>query len=773
MVMGMIKQLMAGWVLLLAFFILPVSVMADVCATVKIEIRQELTLERQAFDAHMRINNALTHITLENINIEVLFTDENGDAVLATSDPNNTDALFFIRTDSMENIDDVSGSGQVAPASSADIHWLIIPSPGSASEDPQGTLYYVGARLTYDVGGEESVTEVTPDYIFVKPLPELTLDYFLPRDVYADDPFTPEIESPEPFSLGARVQNNGHGVARNLRIESAQPEIVENELGLLIDFVIQGSQIGLEPAENTLLIYFGDIEPNTSKMAKWLMTTSLSGRFVEFDAEFTHSDELGGTLTSLIEAVNTHTLVREVLVDVAGRDLVYDFLALDGDVYRVYESNGPDTAVVDHSGASTLQFTSQNGGERHYTLTTPVTAGFMVVRLEDPENGQRLLTSAVRSDGKQIKPENIWLAKTQNEDHSWSHWLYLFDANTPGTYTLTYEDVDAVPQPPVLQFIPDRTVAEGNQVSFIVEASDPNGMIPSLTAAQLPAGAGFSDSGTGTAIFDWTPQIGQAGQYPITFTASDGQLTATRQATIAVCSVSDTDCDNLSDDWEITHFGNLDHDGSGDTDGDGLTDLEEYFYGTDPNAIYHGPSVPGILSPVDGSAMDTLQPTLSVANSTGSSSEILYTFELYADAARTQLVVTEEDVSPGVNNTQWAIPVELQDNTHYYWRVRASDGLFRSLWADGSFVVNTANDPPALFSISYPADTAHVDTVTPTLAVVNAIDPDNDFVFYTFTVFADIGMTDVIATSPTIVQGDEGVTTWALDTILTDGEIYT
>lgn len=45
MVMGMIKQLMAGWVLLLAFFILPVSVMADVCATVKIEIRQELTLD--------------------------------------------------------------------------------------------------------------------------------------------------------------------------------------------------------------------------------------------------------------------------------------------------------------------------------------------------------------------------------------------------------------------------------------------------------------------------------------------------------------------------------------------------------------------------------------------------------------------------------------------------------------------------------------------------------------------------------------------------------
>ncbi|MBW1706814.1 MAG: hypothetical protein JRJ86_16910, partial [Deltaproteobacteria bacterium] len=37
----------------------------SLCAEVKIEIKQELTLERQAFDAHMRINNGLSHITLE------------------------------------------------------------------------------------------------------------------------------------------------------------------------------------------------------------------------------------------------------------------------------------------------------------------------------------------------------------------------------------------------------------------------------------------------------------------------------------------------------------------------------------------------------------------------------------------------------------------------------------------------------------------------------------------------------------------------------------
>ncbi len=81
----------------------------SICATVKIEIRQEVTLERQAFDAHMRINNNLSLVTLENVDIAVNFLDEDGNPVLASSDPDNPDALFYIRIDSMENIDNVNG----------------------------------------------------------------------------------------------------------------------------------------------------------------------------------------------------------------------------------------------------------------------------------------------------------------------------------------------------------------------------------------------------------------------------------------------------------------------------------------------------------------------------------------------------------------------------------------------------------------------------------------------------------------------------------------
>ena len=152
-------------------------------------------------------------------------TDADGKTVPISPDPENTDALFFIRLDSMENIDDVKGNGTVLPSTTADIHWLIIPSPGSSNGLESGTLYYVGARLFYSIGGEERVTEVTPDYIFVKPMPEIALDYFLPVDVYGDDALRRRLNLRCRFHCGLRVNNNGHGMAKNLKIDQPSQKL--------------------------------------------------------------------------------------------------------------------------------------------------------------------------------------------------------------------------------------------------------------------------------------------------------------------------------------------------------------------------------------------------------------------------------------------------------------------------------------------------------------------------------------------------------------------
>ncbi len=557
----------------------------SICARVKIEIRQELTLERQAFDAHMAINNGLTNIGLENVDVDVKFTDKDGNIVRASSDPNDTSALFFIRIDSMENISNVDGSGTVQPSSTADIHWLIIPAPGSSNGLESGTLYYVGATLTYTLGGEQKVTEVSPDYIFVKPMPMLTLDYFLPNDVYGDDAFTTEIEPPIPFPLGVRVKNTGQGVAKSLKIDSAQPEIVENELGLLIGFMIEGSEVNGQPATNSLLVDFGDIKPNTSGTGSWIMTCTLSGKFIDFTATFTHSDELGGQLTSLIDAVNTHFLVHTVLVDLPGRDAIKDFLSKAGDIYTIYESDSVDTDVLNQSAYSNLQMSGMIG-----TLTTPVTAGFMYVQLPDPFSGQKIIKEIVRSDGKRIKTENAWLSKTRVKDNPWQHFINLFDVNTTDSYTVEFEDPSAGPQPPVLQFIPDKTRNEGEQLSFIVESSDPNGTIPMLSASPLPAGAKFTDKGNlgngiATGIFDWTPAIGQAGRYEITFKASDGVLEDTQKVVITINSAQDADGDGIP--VNIDNCPNVPNADQTDTDQDGVGDACDNCP-NDPNKIVPG-----------------------------------------------------------------------------------------------------------------------------------------------------------------------------------------
>lgn len=585
-----------GSIFMLLCFLAPgmLSAAESVCAVVKIEIKQELTLERQAFEAVMKINNGLEDSSLEDVNITVAFQDEQGQSVLASSDPNAVDApgqnvKFFLAQPTLTNINDVSGFGVVAPATTAEVSWTIIPTVDAGGTLPNGTLYLVGATLTYNLRGEQQETVVTPDSIYVKPLPVLAMDYFLPRDVYADDPFTATIEPSEPFSLGVRVKNNGAATATDVKIDSAQPKIVENEQGLLIDFSLIGSTVNDKPYANTLLLNLGDIAPNSASSGRWSMLTTLAGRFTEFTATIAHADELGGELTSLIpaEAVKTRQLLRDVLVDLPGRDGVRDFLAYDvfdaqaGQLY-VFESTGVDTSVTDHSGVATLTPNGSSGGFNYYTLGMPQTVGFGYARLADPYGGAQPIAQAIRSDGKPIPSNNVWRSKKFDSDTlTWSHYINLFDVDSTGSYTIAFS---SAAQPPTLTVPSPLNATEETPFSVTVTANDPNGTTPVLGAENLPAGAVFIDNNDGTGVMSWTPTIGQAASYDVIFVASDGVASTRQAASISVASAAFTDSDNdgMDDAWEIDKFGDLSRDGTGDFDGDGISDLDEYLQGTDP-----------------------------------------------------------------------------------------------------------------------------------------------------------------------------------------------
>jgi len=418
----------------LLIFVPAANAQGAVCAEVRIEIRQKVSIERQAFDAVLRIRNGLTLAAVENVSVDVLFSDADGNAVLASSDPNNTEAKFFIRLDALDGIDALDGTGSVAPQSTGTIRWIIIPAASAGGTTPVGVMYMVGARLQYRLNDEDKVVDVVPEAITVKPQPRLKLDYFLAGDVYADDAFTPEIEPAVPFTLGVRLSNTGAGVGHNVSIESAQPEIVDNEQGLLVGFKITGSHVDEQPSEPSLKINFGDIPAGGVRMGRWLMETTLSGRFVSMDASYTHADALGGALTSLMDGQpSTHLLVHDVMVELPGRDGVHDFLARDGDVLRVYESTGIDSEVVDFSEEATLS--TEVAGQR-YALEFPQLTGFSYVRVEDPSHGQASGLTVMRSSGELVSTANAWYSKTRKPDLSWSYYLNVFEANGGGTYTV-------------------------------------------------------------------------------------------------------------------------------------------------------------------------------------------------------------------------------------------------------------------------------------------------------------------------------------------------
>ncbi|MBI5193734.1 MAG: tandem-95 repeat protein, partial [Nitrospirae bacterium] len=124
-------------------------------------------------------------------------------------------------------------------------------------------------------------------------------------------------------------------------------------------------------------------------------------------------------------------------------------------------------------------------------------------------------------------------------------------------------------QSPTLNTIGSKSANEGSNLNFTVSGSDPDGDPVSYSATGLPAGASFN---TVTHVFDWTPSYSQSGSYNVTFTISDGSLSATEVVTITVNNVNRAPVLNSIGAKGVTENVNLNFTISGsDPDGDALT----------------------------------------------------------------------------------------------------------------------------------------------------------------------------------------------------------
>ena len=422
------------------------------CASVKMEILQEMTLERIGFLATLQITNNEADGSITDFSAMLTFSSED------ESEENASD-LFFVQPAEFEGVTAIDGAGIIAPGETATIRWFIIPRIQAGGTSPEGLRYAVGVDLAASIYNQQiapQVLEVLPDVITVRPEPQLEITYFQPRDVDGDDPFTTDVvETPIPFTLGVLVKNSGYGLGSNIRVASQHPRIVENVQSTLLVAQLLGSRVDDQPTDHaSLTVDLGDIEPGRCRKGAWDMITSLSGEFIEFNASYTHASELGGRDTSVIKDLNAYFMVHEVFNDQPGRDDLLDFLAdTVGDEElipdKLYESDCNTLPVNRLLNVEVLSYSPS-------TQTSQVRANanienWVFIRVDDPAQAKYKIASVVRSDGKVLNPNNYWThIRYRKPDNAKLTWLNIFDFVALGEYeyTVTYEPPGTDTDPP-------------------------------------------------------------------------------------------------------------------------------------------------------------------------------------------------------------------------------------------------------------------------------------------------------------------------------------
>ena len=104
--------------------------------------------------------------------------------------------------------------------------------------------------------------------------------------------------------------------------------------------------------------------------------------------------------------------------------------------------------------------------------------------------------------------------------------------------------------PPVLDPIGNKTVAEGELLTFTVNATDSDGPSPlAYSASSIPGGASFD---AGTQVFSWTPSYTQASSYTdVNFEVTDSLNSDYENITITVTNTNRPPQANAGPDQEV------------------------------------------------------------------------------------------------------------------------------------------------------------------------------------------------------------------------------
>ncbi|HUU46555.1 MAG TPA: right-handed parallel beta-helix repeat-containing protein [Acidobacteriota bacterium] len=119
---------------------------------------------------------------------------------------------------------------------------------------------------------------------------------------------------------------------------------------------------------------------------------------------------------------------------------------------------------------------------------------------------------------------------------------------------------------------------------------------------------------------------------------------------------------------------------------------------------------------------------------------------------------------PGPDTSVIYSGAPLMDGETYHARARVNNGIEWSGWRTSRFRMNSPPGSPEPYA---PPDGAVVDTVVPSLLVINADDAENDPLTYQFEVYSDEALTELVAAVAGL-PGGSGATVWDVDPPLTN-----
>ena len=422
----------------------------SVCATVSIKLSQTMAMTRQAFRGTLTVFNGHETTAMKDVKLTLNVTSAEGKVSTAHEFQINAETISGFKGD----VSLTSGWTLDANATGT-ANILFIPTKYAAPTEP--VEYHFGGTLSYvdPFTGLEVMRELFPVSLTVKPSPELDLTYFMQRDIYGDDPLTTDkVEPMIPAEFALLINNKGNGDATNVRMVTQQPEIIDNEKGLSVDFEIVSSQVNGNEANlafgKSVANDFGTILAHSQAYAQWWMTSTLLGHFTAYDVKASHLTSYGNEDLSLLGEVTIHELIRSLDLTADGQKtagfLCNDIPDTDDLPDMLYLSNGETQNV----GTATATVTKASANAYRLTLT-PSASGWVYGSVADPTQGMSELKHVVRqSDGKEISLRNFWQTDRtlrDGKDPLYEYRLHFADecSSTAGeTYVLTFEPLPDV-----------------------------------------------------------------------------------------------------------------------------------------------------------------------------------------------------------------------------------------------------------------------------------------------------------------------------------------